>query len=33
VEKGVIYGKGVYEIGDVKNTAYMQQAYDMGKGV
>ena len=32
-EKGVIYGKGVYEIGDVKTTAYMQQAYDMGKGV
>ena len=33
VEKGVIYGKGVYEAGDVKNTAYLQQAYDMGKGV
>lgn len=32
-EMGVIYGKGVYEAGDVKNTAYMQQAYDMGKGV
>lgn len=32
-EMGIIYGKGVYEAGDVKNTAYMQQAYDMGKGV
>ena len=33
VEKGVIYGKGVYEAGDVMNTSYLQQAYDMGKGV
>ena len=32
-EKGVIYGKGVYEAGEVKDTPYMQQAYDMGKGV
>lgn len=32
-EKGVIYGKGVYEAGVIKNTGYMKQAYDMGKGV
>ncbi len=33
VEKGVIFGKGVYGAGDVKDTVYMQQAYDMGKCV
>lgn len=33
VEKGVIYGKGVYQVGEVKNTPYMQQAYEMGKRV
>lgn len=32
-EMGVLYGKGVYEAGAVKNTNYMQQAYEMGKGV
>ena len=32
-EMGVLYGKGVYEAGAVKNTQYMQQAYEMGKGV
>lgn len=32
-EKGVLYGKGVYEAGAVKNTPYMQQAYEMGKQV
>lgn len=32
-EMGVLYGKGVYEAGAVKNTQYMQQAYKMGKGV
>ncbi len=32
-EMGVIEAKGVYQIGDVKNTAYMQQAYEMGKAV
>lgn len=30
-EKGVIYGKGVYEAGAIKDTSYMRQAYDMGK--
>lgn len=32
-ERGVLYGKGVYEAGEVKNTKYMQEAYEMGKGV
>jgi len=32
-EMGVIYGKGVYEAGAIKNTATMQQAYEMGKGI
>lgn len=31
VEKGVIYGKGVYEKGEIKNTAAFGQAYEMGK--
>lgn len=29
-EKGVIYGKGVYEKGEIKNTPYIKQAYEMG---
>ncbi len=33
VEKGVIYGNGVYEAGAVKNTPLMQEAYEMGKRV
>ena len=33
VEKGVIYGKGVYQPGDVRGTAAMQQAYEMGRAV
>ena len=33
VEKGVIRGTGVYDVGEVKGTAYMQEAYEMGKGV
>lgn len=32
-ERGVLYGKGVHELGAVKNTRYMQEAYEMGKGV
>ena len=32
-EMGVLYGKGVYEAEAVKNTQYMQQAYEIGKGV
>lgn len=33
VEKGVLYGTGVYEAGAVQQTPYLQQAYEMGKGV
>ena len=31
-EKGVLFGKGVYEIGDVKSTKYMQQLMKWEKG-
>lgn len=30
VEKGVLCGKGVYEKGDVRSTAYMADAFNMG---
>ena len=33
VEKGVIYGTGAWNIGDIKNSAAMKQAFDMGKMV
>lgn len=33
VEKGVIYGMGVYEKGKVKDTAAMKEAYEMGRNV
>ena len=33
VEKGVIRAAGVYQVGEVQSTKYMQQAYDMGKNV
>ncbi|MBP3425742.1 MAG: flavodoxin family protein [Rikenellaceae bacterium] len=33
VERGVIYGKGVYERGEIADHPAMQQAYEMGKGV
>lgn len=33
VEKGVIYGKGVYEKGEIRNTSAFKQAYEMGKTV
>lgn len=29
-EMGVIYGKGLYEVGEVKDSPYMDQAYKMG---
>lgn len=32
-EKGIIYGVGAWEIGEIKNTPAMQQAYEMGKQV
>lgn len=33
VEKGVLYGTGVYEAGAVRQTGLMQQAYEMGRNV
>ena len=33
VEKGVIYGTGVYHAGEIKDTKHMQEAYEMGKSV
>lgn len=33
VEKGVIYGKGVYEKGEIKNMPVMKDAYEMGRNV
>ena len=33
VEKGVIYGTGVYKPGEIKNTPAFAQAYEMGKTV
>ena len=33
VERGVIYGKGVYEKGEIKGHPVMQEAYEMGKKV
>lgn len=32
-EKGVIYGKGVYEAGDIRKMPAMQEAYEMGRQV
>ena len=33
IEKGIIYGTGVYHTGEIKKTKYMQEAYEMGKNV
>ena len=33
VERGVIYGKGVYEPGEIESRPAMQEAYDMGRTV
>lgn len=33
VEKGVIIGNGVYEIGEIENTAVLKSAYEAGKNV
>ena len=33
VEKGIIYGIGVYHAGEIKDTQHMQEAYKMGKNV
>ena len=32
-EGGVIYAKGVHKKGEVVDTGYMQQAYDMGRTI
>lgn len=32
-EKGIIYGTGAWQIGEIKNSPAMQQAYEMGKHV
>jgi len=32
-EKGIIYGTGVYNIGDIKKVPSMKQAYEMGKKI
>jgi multimeric flavodoxin WrbA len=32
-EKHIIYGTGVWKAGDVKGTEFMDQAFQMGKGV
>jgi multimeric flavodoxin WrbA len=32
-EKGIIYGTGAWNIGDIKETKAMTEAYDMGKAV
>ncbi len=32
-EMGIVYGMGVYEKGEVKNTKAMLEAYEMGKSV
>ncbi len=33
VEKGVIYGKGVYQKGEIQDKAAMHEAYEMGKTI
>ena len=32
-EKGIIYGTGAWNIGDIKGSKAMDQAYEMGKAV
>jgi multimeric flavodoxin WrbA len=32
-EKGVIYGSGAWQIGDIQHTAAMKQAYEMGRRI
>lgn len=33
VEKGIIYGTGVYHAGEIKDTCVMREAYQMGKAI
>lgn len=32
-EKGIVYGLGAWQMGDIKNNSAMQEAYNMGKSV
>lgn len=32
-EKGIIYGMGAYEKGEIKNSSAMEEAYNMGKNI
>ena len=32
-EKGTVYGIGAWKVGEIKDTPYMQEAYNMGKMV
>lgn len=32
-ERGIVYGSGAWDIGDIRRTPAMNQAYEMGKGV
>lgn len=33
IEKGVIYGVGAWQVGEIKNSPAMEQAYSAGKNV
>lgn len=33
VERGIIYGTGVYQIGEISGSPALKEAYEMGKGV
>ena len=33
VEKGIVYATGVYEKGEIKDTPFMKQAYEMGLSI
>lgn len=33
VEKGIVYGTGAWQIGEIKDKPVMQEAYEMGKAV
>ena len=32
-EKGIVYGVGAWQAGDIKSSPAMQEAYEMGRGV
>ncbi len=33
VERGIIYGTGVYQVGEISGSPALKEAYEMGKGV